>query len=369
MEDENIYPLKHELAQYLQEGFKKKELEDFSKARGIFIADAKISEVADELSYFFYDHDDLMGLKGVWEGINKPDNLSGFTIDIDAESSFDPVQLMDDFVNRSDLDTSEIFFTEINEREDNGVNVHYGKAHYYKLKNGKQRLIRRERVDFEWELTEHDEKDLTMLVTSTKAESSKKLQSVIQKVSRQRDDKTVNFGSIDQEDFSAVQTIDFLDKLGKTALGEEWAFDQVCQLKFKQDDMSLREDEEDEDNEDIITLDEGELTGITQALLDGKNLRNNRIVKSAIKSGYRFILMTYKFTSKKKENSVEVKVEFKLKPKVYQIDIANFYEIQTDEDGNITESPIGLDKDGRLDLRRRVWFKSREIYLGLIKIK
>ena len=150
------------------------------------------------------------------------------------------------------------------------------------------------------------------------------------------------------------QTILFFDDLASDGIQGDWNLLEVCNLVLRRG-----EDELDDASPE-------ELLGINQAVLDGDNLRNNSFVKQTEKNGYRFMSMTYRFENKKEPYVVDVRAEFKLRPKVYQIDIAEFYEV---------DGPTGIHvrkimaPELMYQVKDKLWNSSRKIFKEVRKKK
>ena len=134
---------------------------------------------------------------------------------------------------------------------------------------------------------------------------------------------------------------------------DEWDFNEVKQLGF-------RKGKGDEEGEEVADSD---LVGITQAILEGKNLRENSFVKQSEKSGYRFTAMTYEFSHKKHPYVIEVSSEFKGRPKVFEVSIKS-YKQRTGIEENL--SSASLSKKEEFALTSKLWSEAEAIYNQLI---
>jgi len=82
-----------------------------------------------------------------------------------------------------------------------------------------------------------------------------------------------------------------------------------------------------EDGEDDLKeLSGDELVGIFQAVLEGKNLRENSFVKKLVESGYRFNAMSYEFEHIERVKILQLKAEFKGRAKVFEVSIVTTSE-------------------------------------------
>ncbi len=167
---------------------------------------------------------------------------------------------------------------------------------------------------------------------------------------------------LEQDILSAPQTIHFFDDLAKKGLGAAWRLVDVKQLTFKKDKKEKGELVENEEEEE--TIEDIEDTGITQAILEGKNLRENPFVKQLENSGYRFTAMTYEYEHKKESLFIQIKAEFKGRPKVFEVGVVN-----SEKNTHIGKVPNTLTPKQNMEFRSIFWNEAKIIFDNLIKKK
>lgn len=159
-----------------------------------------------------------------------------------------------------------------------------------------------------------------------------------------------------------AETIDFFDQLAQEGLGENWEIEDIKRITLKQNAGNTDDSSE---NEKEATPEQ--LSGITQAILEGKNLRENNFVKQAEESGYAFTSMTYIFFNPKETKKVELRAEFKGNPKMFEVCLETYLEPSLDSNGEYEESLSHLSDNDNINIRSTFWNNAKKIYNTLIK--
>lgn len=107
------------------------------------------------------------------------------------------------------------------------------------------------------------------------------------------------------------------------------------------------------------------MTGISQAILEGRNLRDDPFVLQYEKEGCIFTAMTYEYENKKQPETIQLRAEFKGNPKIFEVSIIT-YKITKGLEGK-KESAI-LPTDRHRNLRSIFWNNAKKVYLDLIEI-
>jgi hypothetical protein len=122
--------------------------------------------------------------------------------------------------------------------------------------------------------------------------------------------------AIEQDRLTTQQTIHFFDQLGNRASVEPWRLTQVKRVALQR---VTEENIDDNEQEVRVETQPSVLSGITQAILEGKDLRINPFIKECEEGGYRFTAMTYEFEHKSQPYVLEIRAEFKGKPKIFEV--------------------------------------------------
>lgn len=338
------YPAKYDLEQTLGEFAKRGFVDQFAQARGIFITKANQSELASHLSHFFYSHDDLEEIRDVAYKTNAKDALAGFIMHAEDESG-DPVKLLQELRDSGELgDDVEIGPIKLETRT--GEEIYEGSYSYVNKKPGRIEFLQEENRAFDFKIKKTDENEYQILVNGGKPSDS----SVFRKLIKKKLGKKARYEDMDQLQLSSSQTIEFFDRLANDGLGDDWEVLEVLQLVVRRGN--------DESDEEELT--EDQLSGITQAVLDGKNLRENSFVKETESRGYRFTSMTYRFHHVSIPHYIDIKAEFKYRPKVFIVDILSYQKnIGRDE---LHLVPELLDSAIKVDIQMEFWRTAKNIF-------
>ena len=136
-------------------------------------------------------------------------------------------------------------------------------------------------------------------------------------------------------------------------------------LKKPKSQTSELEDEENIEEyktgeaEDVKEATQEQLSGIAQAILEGKNLRENKFVHLAEEGGYVFSSMTYLFERSKDTCHLKIRAEFKGNPKIFEVSLEGFSKTATDADGDVV---MELTEEQNYEYRSTFWNAAKKIY-------
>jgi hypothetical protein len=152
---------------------------------------------------------------------------------------------------------------------------------------------------------------------------------------------------IDQSFLTSIQTVAFFDTLATRGMGKDWHFTKVKHLIFRKGD-----DDEEEAGK-------SELSGITQAILDGNDLRDNPFVKQSEESGYRFTAMTYEFEHKKEPHILQIRAEFKGRPKVFEVELKSSKK-RVGKEENLEDCPLKDEEE--MKICADFWTNAKKVF-------
>ena len=181
--------------------------------------------------------------------------------------------------------------------------------------------------------------------------------------------KEIKIEEILFDNLSDDNKIILFDRLAKEGLGKEWFIEDVLRLTLKkpkpQMDENIDEERVEETEEKKETVEEEkeatqeQLSGIAKAILEGKNLRENKFVHLAEDGGYVFSSMTYLFERKKDNFHLKLRAEFKGSPKIFEVSLEGFSRTVTvPEDDMLTE----LSEKENFEFRSNFWNVAKKIY-------
>ncbi|QEC74665.1 hypothetical protein [Mucilaginibacter ginsenosidivorax] len=180
-----------------------------------------------------------------------------------------------------------------------------------------------------------------------------------------REDDAV-FETIDYKALTKDQNVSFIDQLGRKALPEDWLLQTVSHVFIKHENNLQKTtlDDADKDNDEKEIEEQDKLFDISQAILTGKNLRNNEFVEDFVKKGYRFTAMTYQFHQKGTPMIIHITADFKGRNRQFEVSIDYVGEWVGYEGIEPTEVPITREHKA---MRSKVWANAKEILDGFKK--
>lgn len=365
MNNQFKYPTTYELKEILSRIANRSFLDDFAQIRGLFITHANQELLADELSKLFYDECDLELIRKEAYRENNSHTLSGFIIksnkrNFNLKTRYEGIRAN----GRYGLGIKLNEVTTVSDEEPFDFKSSF---EYVKAKPGRIEFLQNEINSFDFYFTDLGKGSWQIEVDSNKSTDTKELKSLFLK---NLDMDGLTLESMDQDYLNSKATIEFFDKLAKEGLNDkDWGFLDIKHLTVKrgnddeENDESNDIDDNDGENEEsapnIIELSKQELTGITQAILEGKNLREDPFVKDCETRGYRFTAMTYEFEHKKNPNIISIKAEFKGRPKVFEVGIPI---VQEKTGFKLIRQLASLSSKENRSVRSMFWNNAKRIY-------
>ena len=175
--------------------------------------------------------------------------------------------------------------------------------------------------------------------------------------------QSIQIESLRIDHLTNSDTISFFDNLAKEGLNvDEWEIDDIEGITLKRNAGTKDNDEFDSEYEEVS---KEQLSGISRAILEGKNLREDSFIKQAEASGYAFTSMVYAFHSKINSNKVRLKAEFKGNPKIFEVCLESFLEPSANNEDSFNDiTPSMSDKDN-ISIRSKFWNNAKSIYLKI----
>lgn len=350
------YPTKYELLEVLRAVTNRKFLNEFAQDHGIYITNVNQNELAEEISNLFLDNEDLERIRREAYHIQSAHALSGFTIK-SSNSYFslkDVYQWIFEEANRKSGQKLNALTTVVGE---NGV--FKGSLEYNKKRPGRVEFLQDEVSSFDFYLKNLSGGNWQVEIDSNRSTDLKELKELLETGLK----GTEEVEELEQRLLTTETSIHFFDKLAKNGMGDDWRFEDIKHITLKKG--TEESDQVIDDESDIIPdIVEEDLIGITQAILQGKNLRDNPFVKQCVQNGYRFNAVTYEYFHKQNPYFMQVKAEFKGRPKVFEISITAFGELVGAPAKKIHAS---LDINENRQNRSIFWNNSKDVYNSLIK--
>lgn len=313
MERNIFYPDKYALQVSLSDDFCSRQFVDhFAQEKGIFIANATQNELGDFLSDLLYDGDDLSKIHDSALHVYKKNSLSGFWASTDKKG----LSLLDELeaYNGQVVEPkNKMTMGPIIQKKALGENIYSGSVGYVQRQPGRVEFLSEVDRNFEFYIREVEQNHWQILVDGHRSQDAQILEDWFPNFST----RNYQVVTIDQDELSNGQTVGFFDELSRYGMTAEWSFTQVRKITLRKG--SSQSDDEEEKHE----TDRSILSGISQAILEGQDLRHNPFVKDCENGGYRFTAMTYEFHHVKDPYVVEIRAEFKGRPKLFEVAMEN----------------------------------------------
>lgn len=325
-----------------------------------------------QLANIIYDNEDLEEIRREAYGETTCHNLSGFVINA-PNSSFDLSRLYDSIRTQA-LHDQNVILTSLTKDTDATKTTYKGQYEYTRKKAGRIEFLKDDISSFEFYFIQTSKKVWQVEIDGNKSTDTKELYNLL---SQQLPEEGFSKETIDEVLFNDKQSILFFDELARSGLSNDWTFQQVDHLTVKRGSkvIVIEEEEEDHENGNILDLeqddnanpgeednaffDAGQLSGISSAILQGKDLRDDDFVKSCEEKGYRFSAMTYQFEHTKRPLYISIKAEFKGRPKVFEVSITQIQE-KTGFEG-VRKTGFLTSKENR-EIRSYFWNNARKLF-------
>jgi hypothetical protein len=353
MEKDYNYPSRYELEQALSEFCKRSYVDEFAQSKGIFITNATQEDLGQLLATLLFEHGDLEQVRNAALEVNTKSTLAGFLV-LSADEDFDLPGVMEelrgDVVDRKTQMTLGPIFME----QKGNFPSYRGSVEYTQRKPGRMQFLQGTQRSFDYYINPFSEGRWQVLVDCSRSNDARMMEEWVKRQSP----RDVRLDVIDQDSLTSVQTIHFFDELAKRGASSEWNFSQVRRIVLRRETaLSPSEDEERVETEPTV------LSGITQAILEGNALRNNPFVKQCEEGGYRFTAMTYQYESRAHAFVMEIRAEFKKKPKVFEVALEGHRRRRGLEEELVYE---GLPAQQKIEILSKFWGRAKEVFDDLI---
>lgn len=369
MSDTNItYPYSNELRDVINESVKQNELLDFLRKKGIFYLNASHSDSSMLTSRLLLDGNELNEIRSyAYKNVNKS-ILSGFTLEsnsfFDLESVYNTIREKESF-------KKEGYSLKALYKDGKKGNEFGGSVEYRKLRPGKTAFLKEEKHEISFRIKELSKKKWQVEVDGESSSDGKAILKLFSMAVRGKD---IAIDELRLNGLSNASTITFFDRLVKEGLDKEWAIVDILRLTLRRSKEKNENEEEVADeietiseeanDEEVKEAPKEQLSGISQAILEGKNLRENKFVCMAEEDGYLFASMTYLFERKKDNSHMQIRAEFKGNPKIFEVSLESFSKSGTEQSDGDT---VDLTEEQNYHYRTMFWNNAKKIYKELIK--
>lgn len=355
-----LYPSPRDLELILIDSVRYTDMLSFLRKRGIFCFNNSKESLASQISRHIWDESSLEELRSLaYRSVNKK-ILSGFTL-ISADD-FQLDAIYNSLRNNGDLRKDGYRLHCISRKKSSTEIVYEGSLSYQKKSAGKMQFIRNETREVSFEMRPINNKEWQVEVDGGKSNDGKVVYSLLEKIAKTHH-VAINMLRIDK--LTKGDTITFFDNLAKEGLPKEWVVEDISRITLKLNPGT--KDDNEKDTEEIdADVDEESLNGITQAILEGKNLREQPFVQRAQSSGYAFTSMTYTFGNASENVKVKLRAEFKGSPKIFEVGLESYMLPSVESSDQYEESMSQLDDSENMLLRSMFWNKAKSLYYSLL---
>lgn len=357
------YPHASEVRDIIIDCVKNADLHDFLRGKGIYYFNASREEAAELTSHLLLDEQDLDVLRGYAYKNTQRSILSGFTLV--SDSFFDLSSLYNTIRSKETLVKDGYSLKALTKM---GEKAFGGEIVYKKRRPGRTAFLKYDKRDISFTIKSLTEKEWQVEVDGDKSSDGKVVQQLFEKAA---EGKSIRRDELLLSNLSIEDTINFFDGLRTDALDKEWQVNDILRITLRKPTSSDKEEDVEDNGVDVdketkekdeVTVDDEHLSGIRQAILEGKNLRDNSFVHSAQKSGYIFTSMTYLFQHKKNGTFLKLRAEFKGSPKIFEVCLEDYgrnVEKGNDEDKELITK---LSDEDNMKYRSQFWNAAKKIY-------
>jgi len=354
------YPSSFEINEVCTNFIKRRILNSFLQERGLFIFNAGADDIGKILSNIVMQQSDISELQDNAYQASTKSSLSGFII----KSDFPSFSLNDLYEKTRDNDrmimSKGYKLGMLSHEERNGTSIYKGRVDYEIKKPGRIQFIDKEESHSDFCMFENQRGEWQIEVDGTRSSDGREIQKLFLSLI---DKENTTISCLDIESLSDKNIVVFFDDLIKKGMPQEWLFQDVKSLTFRKGNELEDVEELTNENTELDKQENSPLTGIRQAVLDGRNLREDAFVKQFEEAGCIFTAMTFEFQNKKTPEIIHIRAEFKGNPKIFEVTIVNSYETQGTD---AKRESVTLPKKRNIELRSIFWNNARTIFYKLV---
>lgn len=346
------YPSPQDLEFILCTCVRKCDLLTFLRNRSVFLFNASIEDAAKEVARYLYSADSLEELRSLAYRSSNNKILSGFHLFSDKEFALD--NIYNDIRNKGLLTSKGYRLNTIAKVTESDKIYFEGTLSYLKQSAGRINFIRTEERDVAFKMYQISDTEWQVEVDGAKSSDGKTVMSMLGDIAKKRGIETKSL-RIDR--LTNGDTISFFDKLAKEGLPNTWEIVDIGRINIKREPGTKVDDFGDDEQE----VEQEQLSGITNAILEGKNLREHQFVRNAEESGYAFTSMTYLFHNHQTDEKIRIRAEFKGSPKIFEVALEAYFigiEGNSDDENQLSI----LDDKKNLNIRSIFWNNACSIF-------
>lgn len=354
------FPSANDLRSILTDSIKKSDLLRFARSKGIFLFNVTHEDLAQRISEMLLDYDELNKLRALAYKTTTKQLLCGFTLV--SENNFDFASIYNSLRDNGILSEEGYSLKRISSKKDasSGKISFQGALSYKKRSAGRIEFIRTEERDVSFLMKEIEPNKWQVEVDGGKSNDGKAVYGMLEKAIKGR---SIQIESLRIDHLSNSDTISFFDSLAKEGLNKNtWEIDDIESITLKRNASTKEYKDDDSDYEEVS---QEQLSGISRAILEGKNLRENSFIKQAEDAGYAFTSMIYVFHSKSDAKKVRLKAEFKGNPKIFEVCLESYLEPSGDKENTFEDITSSIPEKENINIRSEFWNNAKSLYLSI----
>lgn len=355
------YPTPQDLEFILTDSVKKADLMAFLRKRGLFFFNISADELAKQVSSLLWDSEALMCFRNMAYKNSNKKILSGFSLY--SSKAFDLNNIYNTIRESGSLASAGYKLNAISKISKEEETYFVGTISYERKSAGRISFIRTEERDACFVMRRISEKEWQVEVDGGKSNDGKAVFSMLEKIVKNRE---ISISTLRIDKLTKSATITFFDKLAQKGLSDDWKIEDIGRITLKKDAGTKSEEESIESEETEVGKEE--LSGITQAILEGMNLREHNFVKQAEDAGYAFTSMTYIFYNSETNAKIRLRAEFKGNPKIFEVAVESYMISIVNQNEGYEESLSSMDDNLNMSLRSMFWNNAQSIYYSLLGV-
>lgn len=354
----NRYPEEYEIKEVCSNFIKRRVLNSFMQERGIFAINANAEEIGDILSHCVLDRLSIEELRSNAYQLSAKTSLSGFIM-YSSSHLFSLNELYEKAKDNDRVLLSKGYkLGNLLVENRDGVSVYKGKLDYVMRKPGRIQFMETEESHCEFSMFENGKGEWQVEVDCSRSSDGKEVQKLFSQFVNK---ETTTISSLNIDNLTDKQTIEFFDALIAHGMSNDWRFEDVKALTFRRGRNN--EDENMDENIETGSNATSVLSGIRQAVLEGGGLREDTFVKQFEENGCIFTAMTFEFSNISTPEAIHIRAEFKGNPKVFEVSIVNSFETRGTD---AKRESVPLSSKRNLEIRSSFWNKARGIYTEIL---
>lgn len=351
------------------------DLKEFMQSKGLINVGMGKDHITEFAVNILFEHKDYIFMRKLAQGGAYSVNISGFNLRFSTAMPIACKTLKEDIEEfRKKL---------INQEKDNPKkrgaptqklsspiigedNIIKTTFEYQRLIPGKVELMQRVDTTVDFIIEPISEENWRVVCYPQANQDVKKIEKIFEKLGNTK----YNPFTISLENFTQKQRIQFFDEILDYYNNHNiWKFEEVVEISIRQltetdKKMFICEDEDsdtdeyiDEYKEVFEELGEDDLLSITNAVLQGHNLRTNSFVQKCQNQGFYFPSMSLLLKNKKTPERIQVTICFKLSPKMFQVVLES-----TEEDTETGIKSKEFSSSRQQEILREFWNTSHNIW-------